>query len=76
MDLLVEYGTALVIGTSPCRQKGEGTEGIYAADAHAAAAAAAAGSYQTRGHGDERFRCGAHCEARVAVRSVLLLRGQ
>ena len=77
MDPLVEYGTALVIGTSPCRQKGEGTEGIYAADAHAAAAAAAAaGSYRTRGHGAERFRCGAHCEARVAVRSVLLLRGE
>ena len=50
MDPLVEYGTALVIGTSPCRQKGEGAEGIYAADAHAAAAAAAAaaaGSYRT-----------------------------
>ena len=74
MDPLVEYGTALVIGTSPCWKKGEGTEGI-AADAHAAAAAAA-GSYRTRGHGDERFRCGAHCEARVAVRSVLLLRGE
>ena len=51
MDPLVEYGTALLIGTSLCRQKGEGTEGIYAADAHAAAAAAAAaGSYRTRGH--------------------------
>ena len=51
MDPLVEYGTALVIGTSPCRQKGEGTEGIYAADAHAAAAAAAAaaaGFYRSR----------------------------
>ena len=33
MEPLVEYGTTLVIGTSPCRQKGEGTEGIYAADA-------------------------------------------
>ena len=45
MDPLVEYGTALMIGTSPCRQKHEGTEGIYgdyAADAHATAAAAAA----------------------------------
>jgi len=73
MEPLVEYGTTLVIGTSPCRKKGEGTEGI-AADAHAAAAAAAAaGSYRTRGHGAERFRCGAHCEARVAVRSVLRL---
>jgi hypothetical protein len=31
MEPLVEYGTALVIGTSPCRKKGEGTEGIAAA---------------------------------------------
>ena len=54
MDPLVEYGTALVIGTSPCRQKGEGTEGIYAAAAHAAAAAAAAAAVTAAA--DERRR--------------------
>ena len=50
MDPLIRYSTTLMIGTSPCQQKGEGTKGIYTADTNAAAAAAAAatGSYRSR----------------------------